>query len=321
MSRSKSARVNISSKMVPGHIPTSVSSHPLSNRTLALGTLTSHQRARTSFHMSSMGTADDDAIMKGYKAWKAMGIGGTSYTWSGYLSCLSAEKTMAFGADDTIRPGFYENPEKVAKGWSQATEAQRANAQKSFLKEPVPMRHGPRARAKPFVFPQRKRNAAEPHDPTVKHVCQYLINCVLERLKLTFTTGIPHLLHPTRHHKRRLRRMEDFGFRKARRCSLPQAIIPTNSFGFANPERNLPYPRHRSFRAWDAQFSRCRGSYCQRMGRETSLEWDGLNTSWVYDGLRPEYGGGDGGFDEDLPGGGGVYGEWVRCMIRLAIEC
>lgn len=113
---------------------------------------------------------EDSGLMEGYKAWKAMGEGGTSHSWAGYMSQVSAEKTMAFGADDTIKPGFYDKPEKLATGWRRATEEQRANARKSFFKEPLPVRPGPRARAKPFVYPQRERNAADPQDPAVKKV-------------------------------------------------------------------------------------------------------------------------------------------------------
>ncbi|KAI2622403.1 hypothetical protein GGR54DRAFT_629940 [Hypoxylon sp. NC1633] len=111
---------------------------------------------------------DDASVIEGYKAWKAMGEGGTSHSWAGYMSQVSAEKTMAFPADDTIKPGFYDKPEKLATGWKKATEEQRANARKSFLKEPLPVRPGPRARAKPFVYPQRERNAADPQDPALK---------------------------------------------------------------------------------------------------------------------------------------------------------
>ncbi|KAL7623598.1 hypothetical protein AAE478_005150 [Parahypoxylon ruwenzoriense] len=111
---------------------------------------------------------EDPSFMEGFRRWKAMGEGGTSYDMSGYISNLTAEKTLAFGVDETIKPGFYNKPEKRATGWSRATETQRANARKSFLKEPLPVRPGPRARAKPFVYPQRERNAADPQDPLLK---------------------------------------------------------------------------------------------------------------------------------------------------------
>ncbi|OTA94995.1 hypothetical protein M434DRAFT_394204 [Hypoxylon sp. CO27-5] len=118
---------------------------------------------------STLSTKQKDAgLMEGFKQWKAMGEGGTSHTWAGYMSNLSAEKTMAFGVDDTIKPGFYDNPKKRATGWRKATDEQKANAQKSFLKEPLPVRPGPRARAKRFVYPQRERNAADPQNPVVK---------------------------------------------------------------------------------------------------------------------------------------------------------
>ncbi|KAI0380267.1 hypothetical protein F5Y04DRAFT_282031 [Hypomontagnella monticulosa] len=110
----------------------------------------------------------DPGLREGYRQWKAMGEGGTAHNWAGYLSQLSAEKTMAFDKDSTIEPGFYDKPEKLATGWRKATEEQKANARKSFLKEPLPVRPGPRARAKPFIYPQRERNADVPHDPVVK---------------------------------------------------------------------------------------------------------------------------------------------------------
>ncbi|KAI1084688.1 hypothetical protein F5B20DRAFT_576010 [Whalleya microplaca] len=110
----------------------------------------------------------DPKMLEDYRRWKAMGEGGTRHNWMGYLSQYSTGKTMAFGPDDTIKPGFYSNPKKFATGWSKATEAQKANANQSFLKEPLLERPGPRARAKPFVYPQRERNAADPQDPEVK---------------------------------------------------------------------------------------------------------------------------------------------------------
>lgn len=106
--------------------------------------------------------------MEDYRKWKAMGEGGTSHSIIGYLSQLSVDKTRAYGANETIKPGFYNKPEKRATGWKKATEEQKANAKKSFFKEPLPVRPGPRARALPFVYPQRERNAADPQPPDVK---------------------------------------------------------------------------------------------------------------------------------------------------------
>ncbi|KAI0007234.1 hypothetical protein F4779DRAFT_629265 [Xylariaceae sp. FL0662B] len=107
-------------------------------------------------------------MIEDYRRWKAMGEGGTRHNWLGYLSQCTLGKAMAFGPDDTITPGFYSNPKKLATGWSKATEAQKANATKSFMKEPLPTRPGPRARAKPFIYPQRERNAADPQSPELK---------------------------------------------------------------------------------------------------------------------------------------------------------
>ncbi|KAK6949633.1 hypothetical protein Daesc_009716 [Daldinia eschscholtzii] len=76
--------------------------------------------------------------MEDYRQWKAMGQGGTSLDWTGYMSQVSAAETQAFGADETIEPGFYDDPEKRATGWKKATEQQKANSLKSFLKETLP---------------------------------------------------------------------------------------------------------------------------------------------------------------------------------------
>lgn len=105
-------------------------------------------------------------LLEEYKQWKAMGQGGTSHSWAGFMSCKAAEKTMAF--EDTLTPRLYRNPKRYARGWKQATDAQKAAAQMSFLKTSLPLRPEPRARAKKFVYPQRERDAAEPQNPEVK---------------------------------------------------------------------------------------------------------------------------------------------------------
>ena len=97
-----------------------------------------------------------------------MGEGGTPDTWAGYLSSISAEKTIAF--DDTLSPEIYKRPEQYASGWSQASATQRAAAQTSFLKQPLPMRQGSRLRAEKFVFPQREKRTVDFQDPEVKKV-------------------------------------------------------------------------------------------------------------------------------------------------------
>lgn len=109
-----------------------------------------------------------------YAAWRAMGIGGTSPTWVGFLSNKAAEKTIAFS--DTLTADLYARPEKYATGWKKATEGQRVAAQKPFLKEPLPQRAGPRARAKHFVYPQRERNASDYQDPVVKETYQAMFH-------------------------------------------------------------------------------------------------------------------------------------------------
>ena len=107
-------------------------------------------------------------MFEDYKVWRAMGQGGTSPTWSSYLSCISAEEMIAF--KDTLSLDIYAKPQKYASGWSKASETQKAAANKSFLKEPLPAREGPRSRAKRYVYPQREKNADEYVDPEVKRV-------------------------------------------------------------------------------------------------------------------------------------------------------
>lgn len=108
------------------------------------------------------------SMIEDYRQWKAVGEGGTSPTWAGFLSCLTAEKTMAF--DDTLSLHLYQNPKRYATGWSRASSAQSAAAQRSFLKEPLPERQGQRSRAKRYVYPQREKNAADYQDLEVKQV-------------------------------------------------------------------------------------------------------------------------------------------------------
>ncbi|KAI5857358.1 hypothetical protein GGS23DRAFT_587733 [Durotheca rogersii] len=141
---------------------------PLTFRTASTTARTTARMSSASSSESLSSKKEDPGFMEGFRQWKAMGQGGSPLNMRGYLSSLSAEKAMAFGADETIKPGFYDNPEKRATGWSRATEEQKANTRKSFLKEPLPVRPGPRARAKRFVYPQRERNADVPQDPAVK---------------------------------------------------------------------------------------------------------------------------------------------------------
>jgi hypothetical protein len=49
-----------------------------------------------------------------FEEWKAMGEGGLSPTWEGYLSVLDAEKKIAF--HDTLSPAIYNRPELYATG-------------------------------------------------------------------------------------------------------------------------------------------------------------------------------------------------------------
>lgn len=87
-------------------------------------------------------------------------------------------ETVAFS--DTLTPDLYAQPEKYANGWDKATDAQRAAAQKLFLKEALPLRAGPRSRAKYFIIPQRERNADEHQDPAVKQAYQAMFDNMTE---------------------------------------------------------------------------------------------------------------------------------------------
>lgn len=123
--------------------------------------------SRMTYH-SEPDSKASPSMIEDYKKWRAMGEGGTPPNLAGYLSCISAEKTMAF--KDTISPDIYRRPEKYATGWLKATPSQKAASQRSFLKEPLPEREGPRSRAKRYVYHQREKNAAEYLEPEIQEV-------------------------------------------------------------------------------------------------------------------------------------------------------
>lgn len=102
-----------------------------------------------------------------YRQWKAMGAGGVSFDWGGFMLCKSIEKTMA--RSDTTDLSLYDDPDRYVDGWNEATDSQRAAARKSFLKNPLPEREGPRVRALKFVLPQRERRADQPQPLEVKN--------------------------------------------------------------------------------------------------------------------------------------------------------
>ncbi|KXT02517.1 hypothetical protein AC578_4170 [Pseudocercospora eumusae] len=106
------------------------------------------------------------ALLNEYKQWKAMGAGGVSFDWTGFMFCKSVEKTIA--RSDTTNIELYNSPERYASGWKEATEAQKKAAQRSFLKEPLPERDGPRVRALKFVLPQRERPEDYPQPQDVR---------------------------------------------------------------------------------------------------------------------------------------------------------
>ena len=114
-------------------------------------------------NMTGQPDATDD-----FHEWKSLGQGGVPSTWDGYQLVLNAEKTIAF--TDTLTPSIYSDPEKYASGWSKAPAGDKSQAGKPFLKEPLPERQSPRARAKRFVIPQRERVATDPQDLEIKQV-------------------------------------------------------------------------------------------------------------------------------------------------------
>jgi hypothetical protein len=106
------------------------------------------------------------AMQRDFEAWLALGDGGVSPTWAGFISSINAEKAIVL--PDTLSLGPYERPESYATGWAKATPAQRIQSCAPFFTEPLPMRDGPRARAKNYVFPQRERNADDPLEQEIR---------------------------------------------------------------------------------------------------------------------------------------------------------
>ena len=99
-------------------------------------------------------------LARDYQRWKAMGPGGAPANLRGYLWVLGLEAALA--KRDTLSLDVYDHPEKTTPGWKEASPAERAAAtETSFLKERLPQRKGPRARAKRFVIPQREKNPDE----------------------------------------------------------------------------------------------------------------------------------------------------------------
>ncbi|KAI5370766.1 hypothetical protein Slin15195_G016380 [Septoria linicola] len=122
--------------------------------------------------MGSMSSSEAEAspeLLEEYKQWKALGAGGIAFDWYGFMFCKNAAATIA--RNDTTNLTLYESPELYAKGWKEATPAQREAARTSFVGN-LPERVGPRVRAKPFVFPQRERNEDEPQDEQIRAAYQ-----------------------------------------------------------------------------------------------------------------------------------------------------
>lgn len=124
-------------------------------------------------NMGSMTSSEAEAspaLLEEYRQWRALGAGGIAFDWNGFMFCKNAAVTIA--RNDTTSLALYDSPALYAKGWKEATTEQRKAAQTSFLSEPLPQRAGPRARAKPFVFPQREKNEGEPMDEVVREAYQ-----------------------------------------------------------------------------------------------------------------------------------------------------
>lgn len=96
-------------------------------------------------------------FLNSYRKWKAMGPGGLPYSMKGYLLNLYVTLSMAYSDTKTI--AVYERPGDFSSQWLQASEAERSESQKVFLKTPLQHRVGPPTRALPFAIPQREKNA------------------------------------------------------------------------------------------------------------------------------------------------------------------
>ncbi|CAK1354318.1 hypothetical protein CB0940_01814 [Cercospora beticola] len=129
-------------------------------------------------HMPTSQADASPELLEEYKQWLALGEGGIAYNWEGFMICKHFEKTVA--RDDTTDPSLYDSTEVHAPGWDEATEAQRKATQASFLSLPLPERDSPRARAKPFIFPQRERNEKEPQDEEIRNAYQFAVSRLSE---------------------------------------------------------------------------------------------------------------------------------------------
>lgn len=203
------------------------------------------------------------SMLEDYKKWRAMGEGGTAPNWAGYLSCISAEKTMAF--EDTISPDMYKKPEKYATGWSKATPGQKAAAQRSFLTEPLPQREGPRSRAKRYVYPQREKNATEYQDPEIKKVSHILITTLVQYAKES-SKGVEYCIQRARHSKRFVHGMENVCARETWHSLVSETFDAAIAHSFSKPEGDLPHTYLRYVRACYVVICRCGGGDTQRLG-------------------------------------------------------
>ena len=95
-------------------------------------------------------------FMDEYQDWLNVGPGGLPYNIRGFMMNLLLTGTLA--KNETKSLEMYQQPEKHASGWRQATEDERRKAQQSFLKTALAHREGKESNAMHFVAPQRERN-------------------------------------------------------------------------------------------------------------------------------------------------------------------
>ena len=129
-------------------------------------------------------------FLDGYHRWLELGAGGLPHDIRGYLVNLLLTATVAW--KETKSLNFYERPEKNAAGWSKASEKEKMNARKSFLKGSLAERSGVKSKAIEFCAPQRERNEGVWVDGEVKEVSRFPITVLGVML-----TRIRHISKPS----------------------------------------------------------------------------------------------------------------------------
>lgn len=103
-----------------------------------------------------------------YRAWLAMGPGGLPHNILGFS--INILITVGFARKETKSTWMYDEPEKYATGWKEASDDEKEKAKKSFLKTSLPQRSGRESKALHFNAPQREKNIGDYFDPTLKEV-------------------------------------------------------------------------------------------------------------------------------------------------------